>query len=168
MKNNRWQYPGVKAKQYSSWPSGYLFSKKADIEMDKKTAGYRSVVWVHGTKFSGIEDIHHHAVHKTPKDGVYVGYHASPYGRYDDSDWEDDRCYWHFVFATSLQELEEKTQLLHKALRGYKFEETLPQIQPVVYWIGSTGSDLEYFPCLDIIVQTPVRYLTKKKKKRHK
>lgn len=103
-----------------------------------KTFEFNEKITVLGVTFDGVEDIIHHAIKGTDKDGVYVGEDSERYPCFDSDDYAtEDRFYWNFVFSTSKEEMLEKLSALKKMSQlQIDYNKLTSQFHPMAYWGG--------------------------------
>ena len=113
--------------------------------------GNNKKVSVYGVCFSGVNELKKVALSKQPKDGVYVRAKLESYPCFDSSDYAyEDRCYTHFVFGHSKEEVEHRLDLLSG--RGVRPENSKAELGPIIYWEGDTYYPMEIMECDDIVV----------------
>lgn len=103
-----------------------------------KTFHYNQEIKILGATFHGVQDIIRCALKQIVRDGVYVDCDYESYPCFDSSDYaSEDRHYWNFVFATSLQELHLKLKMLYrmKPLRC-NYNKFTEHLHPMAYWGG--------------------------------
>ena len=114
------------------------------VENNKKVS-------VYGVCFSGVNELKKVALSKQPKDGVYVRAKLESYPCFDSSDYAyEDRCYTHFVFGHSKEEVEHRLDIL--CGRGVRLENWNLESGPIIYWAGDTYYPMEIMECDDIVV----------------
>ena len=114
------------------------------VENNKKVS-------VYGVCFSGVNELKKVALSKQPKDGVYVRAKLESYPCFDSSDYAyEDRCYTHFVFGHSKEEVEYRLGIL--CGRGGRLADWSAELGPVIYWAGDTYYPMEIMECDDIVV----------------
>lgn len=109
-----------------------------------KAFKYNETIEILGVSFNGVRDIIRHAVHKEPKDGVYVGKDSKLYPCFDIYDLaSEDRFYWNFVFAKSQEALDAKLSALkEKRQTGMNYMKLTDDLHPMAYWGGEDNYDV--------------------------
>lgn len=109
-------------------------------------------VCVYGICFSGVDELKRVALSKQSKGGVYVRARMESYPCFDSSDYAyEDRCYTHFVFGHSKEEVEYRLGIL--CGRGGRLADWSAELGPVIYWAGDTHHPMEFMECDDIVVE---------------
>lgn len=122
--------------------------------MTIKEVKNNQTIVIYGVMFHGFEEIRECAVSHKPKDGVYVGCDEERYPCFDSYDYaNEDRSYWNFVFAQSLDELIRKLNLLNECRTDSNYckltTDISDELLPMVYFEGSSFHPLKVTECKD-------------------